>query len=256
MRVVITGAAGRIGRCLMDGLRKAGHEVQGIDVVPGDDVVVADLTSGGDALSALLKRTDAVVHLAAIASETDFATAVESHIGLTQRVLEAAVACRVPRVVYASSNHAVGFTPRAPLVRVDTPVRPDSFYGFGKAASEALCSLYHDRHGLSVACLRIGSFRDRPTTRRHLATWLSPGDTVRLVNACLGTPDLGFAILYGISGNTRAWWDLGPARALGYEPGDDAEAWAGEIERRPPSVDDELDERVLGGDFARPHGPR
>ena len=203
----------------MDGLKGAGHEVQGIDVVPGDDVVVADLASDVDALSGLLDGSGAVVHLAAIAAETDFATAVESHIGMTQRVLEAAVACGVPRVVYASSNHAVGFTPRAPLVRVDTPVRPDSFYGFGKAACEALCSLYHDRYGLSVACLRIGSFRDRPTTRRHLSTWLSPGDAVRLVDACLSAPDLGFSILYGISGNTRAWWDLGPARALGYEPG-------------------------------------
>ena len=114
MRVVITGAAGRIGRCLMGGLREAGHEVQGIDVVPGDDIVVADLASDVDALSALLAGTGAVVHLAAIAAETDFATAVETHIGLTQRVLEAAVAYGVPRVVYASSNHAVGFTPRAP----------------------------------------------------------------------------------------------------------------------------------------------
>ena len=76
---------------------------------------------------------------------------------------------------------------------------PTRFYGFGKAACEALCSLYHDRHGLTVACLRIGSFRDRPTTRRHLSTWLSPGDTVRLVDACLRAPDLGFAIVYGIS---------------------------------------------------------
>ncbi len=175
----------------MGGLREAGHEVQGIDVVPGDDIVVADLASDVDALSALLDGTGAVVHLAAIAAETDFATAVETHIGMTQRVLEAAVACGVRRVVYASSNHAVGFTPRAPLVGVDTPVRPDSFYGFGKAACEALCSLYHDRHGLSVVCLRIGSFRDRPTTRRHLSTWLSPGDAVRLVDACLGAAGPG-----------------------------------------------------------------
>ena len=130
-------------------------------------------------------------------------TAVDSHIGLTHRVLEAAVAHRVRRVVYASSNHAVGFTPRTPMLAVDARARPDSFYGFGKAACEALCSLYHDRHGLAVACLRIGSFRDRPTTRRHLSTWLSPGDAIRLVDACLRSPDLGFAIVYGISGNTR-----------------------------------------------------
>ncbi len=194
---------------------------------------------------------DAVVHLAAIAAETDITTAVDSHIGLTHRVLEAAVVHRVPRVVYASSNHAVGFTPRAAMLTVETRARPDTFYGFGKASCEALCSLYHDRHGLAVACLRIGSFRDRPTTRRHLSTWLSPGDTVRLVDACLRAPNLGFAILYGISRNTRAWWDLGSARALGYEPRDDAEEWAAEIESTPPSDDDTIDGRFVGGDFAR-----
>jgi uronate dehydrogenase len=253
MRVVITGAAGRIGRCLMAGLDAVGHDVQGIDAAgdPSDRLVVADLLTDDDALSAVMVDSDAVVHLAAVAAETDFATAVQTHVVLTHRVLEAARIDGVGRVVYASSNHAVGFTPRAAMVPVETPARPDSFYGFGKAAAEALGSLYHDRHGLGVACLRIGSFRDRPTTRRHLSTWLSPADAVRLVDACLRAPDLGFRVLYGISANTRAWWDLGPGRAIGYHPADDAEAWAAEIEATPPTDDDELDGRVLGGDFAR-----
>jgi len=215
-------------------------------------VVVADLASDADVLAGLMDGADAVVHLAAIAAETDFETAVDSHIGLTRRVLDAAVAHRVGRVVYASSNHAVGFTPRTPMLAVDARARPDSFYGFGKAASEALCSLYHDRHGLTVACVRIGSFRDRPTTRRHLSTWLSPGDTVGLVDACLRSPDVGFGIVYGISANTRAWWDLESARSLGYQPRDNAEDWAAEIESTPPSHDDDLDGRYVGGDFARP----
>jgi uronate dehydrogenase len=237
----------------MDGLSSSGHDVRGVDVVRADgDVVVADLATDADVLATLMEEADAVVHLAAIGSETDFAAAVDSHIRLTHRVLEAAIAHHVPRVVYASSNHAVGFMPRTAMLPVDTRARPDTFYGFGKAACEALCSLYHDRHGLSVACLRIGSFRDRPTTRRHLCTWLSPGDTVRLVDACLRSSDLGFAIVYGISDNTRAWWDLGPARSLGFRPHDDAEDWAAEIERTPPSADDELDGRYVGGDFARP----
>ena len=253
MRVVITGAAGRIGRVLTPGLVAAGHDVLGVDVVAaGDDVIVADLESDADALADLMDGADAVVHLAAIASETDFDTAVVSHIGLTHRVLDAAVAHRVQRVVYASSNHAVGFAPRTPMLAVDTRARPDTFYGFGKAACEALCSLYHDRHGLSVACLRIGSFRERPTTRRHLSTWLSHGDAIRLVDACLRSPDLGFAVVYGISGNTRAWWDLATARSLGYEPGDDAEDWVAEIESTPASDDDDLDGRYVGGDFTRP----
>ena len=194
IRVVITGAAGRIGRCLMEGLSSAGHDVRGIDVVAADgDVVVADLAHDADVLAGLMDGAEAVVHLAAIASETDFSTAVDSHIGLTHGVLEAAVAHQVGRVVYASSNHAVGFAARTSLLPADSRASPDSFYGFGKAACEALCSLYHSRYDLAVACLRIGSFRDRPTTRRHLSTWLSPGDAVRLVDACLRSPDLGFA---------------------------------------------------------------
>jgi uronate dehydrogenase len=256
VNVTVTGAAGRIGRVLMEGLTAAGHEVRGIDQVGvdaawADRVVLADLATDDAALDDVVADADAVVHLAAIAAETDIATALATHVVLAHRVLEAARAHRVGRVVYASSNHAVGFTPRAELVPVETRARPDTFYGLGKAASEALCSLYHDRHGIETACLRIGSFRERPTTRRHLSTWLSHGDAVRLVDACLRAPAVGFAAVYGISANTRAWWDLTSARALGYEPADDAEAWAAEIEATPATEDDELDGRYVGGDFTR-----
>jgi uronate dehydrogenase len=261
MRVAITGAAGRIGRRLMPGLADAGHDVRGIDVVHPDEpwadgVVVADLGTDDAALTDVLTGADAVVHLAAIAGESDFATALDSHLGLTHRVLEGARDLNVGRVVYASSNHAVGFTPRASMVPIETRVRPDTFYGVGKAAAEALCSLYHDRHGLAVACLRIGSFRERPSTRRELSTWLSIGDAIRLVDACVRTSDLGFAIVYGISNNTRAWWDLAPGRAIGYHPVDDAERWAADIEATSPSEVDELDGRHVGGAFARPDPPR
>ena len=188
--------------------------MRGIDVVAagGGDVVVADLARDADALAELMDGADAVVHLAAIASETDFDTAVDSHIRLTHGVLEAAIAHPGGPGGVHEQQRAVGFTARTSLLPADTLARPDSFYGFGKAACEALCSLYHSRHGLAVACLRIGSFRDRPTTRRHLFTWLSPGDTVRLVDACLRSPDLGFPIAYGISRNARGggtWTPLG-----------------------------------------------
>ena len=94
-------------------------------------------------------------------------------------------------------------------------------------------SLYADRHGLDVVSCRIGSFRAEPTTTRHLATWLSHDDCVRMVEAALTAPAPGFAVLYGISHNTRAWWDLAPGRALGYDPQDNAEDWAAQIEPRP-----------------------
>jgi uronate dehydrogenase len=114
-------------------------------------------------------------------------------------------------------------------VSSETPVRPDTYYGVSKIAGEALGRLYHDKFGLSIACIRIGSFANRPTEPRHLSTWLSPRDCVDLIRACLSANDLKFSILYGISNNARAWWDLEPARQLGYRPRDNAENFASEI---------------------------
>ena len=125
---------------------------------------------------------------------------------------------------------------------------PDTYYGVGKVATEALGSLYHDRYGMAVAALRIGTFRDRPVSRRHLSTWLSPDDLCRLVDAVLRAPDLGFAVVYGISANTRRWWDLAPAQALGYHPHDDAEAYAEQVlAATPDQTPDDPDVAYLGG---------
>jgi len=256
MRVAITGAAGNIGRTLLAGLGAAGHDVVGVDRTEppdggSDQVTIADIATDDDALRAVVTGADAVVHLAAVAHETDLETALDTHVRLTHRVLEYAQAAGVRRLVYASSNHAVGFTPRAEALTVETRPRPDTYYGLGKVAGEALCSLFHDRYGLEVACLRIGSFRDRPRNRRALSTWLSPADAVRLVDACLTAPELGFAAVYGVSANTRGWWDLGPARALGYRPEDDAERWAAEIESTQESTEDRRDSEYVGGEFTR-----
>jgi uronate dehydrogenase len=171
-----------------------------------------------------------------------------SHLVTTAALLDAMVAHRVPRLVYASSNHAVGRTPRADgeLTEHALP-RPDTYYGVAKVAAEALMQLFADRHGIDAVSCRIGSFMDEPTTRRALSTWLSPGDGVRMVEAALIAPSPGFAVLYGISANTRAWWDLEPGRRLGYEPLDDAEQYADRIPERP---EDEAEAAFVGGPFA------
>jgi uronate dehydrogenase len=251
VRVALAGAAGRIGRVVRTGLAARGHEVLALDVARADGVVSVDV---GDtaALSPLLAGYDAVVHLASSAGETSFETALDTHLRVTHSVLEAMRSARVPRLVYASSNHAVGFSPRADRVSVDIRPRPDTFYGVGKAGCEALCSLYVDRYRFQIACLRIGSFEEIPQTRRHLSTWLSPADAVRLVEACLTAPALTYAVVYGISANTRGWWDLGPGRALGYHPEDDADVYADQIVAIPETDDDRFDALHVGGDFCRP----
>ena len=152
------------------------------------------------------------------------------------------------RIVYASSNHAVGRTPRSELLTVDVRPRPDTFYGVAKVAAEALLSLYVDRYGLDAVCTRIGSFLPQPETVRGLSTWLSHDDAVRMFVAALTAPDPGFAVLYGVSANTRGWWDLEPGRALGYEPQDDAEDFAGQVTADAPK--DAAEGAHVGGPYA------
>ncbi|MFI5648955.1 NAD-dependent epimerase/dehydratase family protein [Kitasatospora sp. NPDC051705] len=223
--------------------------------VPGEpDAITADL-GDAEALAAATRGVDAVVHLAGIPGEAPFADILAANIDGTHRLYEAARAAGVRRIVHASSNHAVGFTERpadGATVPVDTPQRPDTYYGLSKCFGENLASLYADRHGTETVSLRIGSFADEPHSIRMLATWLSPGDCARLVHAALTGPVAGHVVAYGISANTRAWWDLASARALGYRPQDDAEAFAADLIAKhgelPP---DEPEFHYLGGHFTQ-----
>lgn len=260
MRVLVTGAAGSIGTVVCSGLADRGHEVVGLDraVEPEGftgpwftadcadpdavDAVFADLSRRGG--------LDAVVHLAGRPTESSLTDELESHVVTTAALLDAMVTHGVFRIVYAGSNHAVGRTGRTELLGVDVRPRPDTFYGVAKVAAEALLSLYADRHGIDAVVTRIGSFLAQPESRRGLSTWLSHDDAVRMFDACLTAPDPGFAVIYGISANTRGWWDLEPGRALGYHPQDDAEAWAATVEAAPASGDDEEEAARVGGPYA------
>lgn len=256
--VLLTGAVGRIGAVLRGGLPERGWALRSLDVVPvpdprpGEEHVVADVTDPA-AMAEAVSGATAVVHLAGVSGESTWAAVSHANIDGTHCVLEAARRAGVPRVVLASSNHATGFTPRptSGLLREDDGIaRPDTFYGVSKVAVEALGALYADRYGLDVVCLRIGTAAPEPTTTRHLSTWLSPRDQVSLVDAALRAPSPGFAVVWGVSANTRGWWDLTAARALGYEPADDAEAYAAALVavHGEPDVADPVHGRV-GGEF-------
>ncbi len=195
--VLLTGAQGAIGSMLRRSLRRPGRHLRLLDVAPlsplepGED---AELVSGSfldsDVLSDACRGANAIVHMGGLSHEGyTWAEYLEVNIHGTYLLAEAARAAGVRRIVYASSNHAVGFAP----LRDDGAVpdyefpRPDTYYGVSKAASENLLSLYHDRYGLDVVCLRIGSYRERPSDVRSLWSWLSPGDCARLVEASLST---------------------------------------------------------------------
>ncbi len=161
-------------------------------------------------------------------------------------MLEAARSAGVKRVILASSNHAVGFHPYPEgLVPDYVFPRPDTYYGVSTAANEALGSLYHDRHGITVLCVRIGSCFDRPRDHRMLSMWLSPDDCARLMEALLAAPEPGFRVLWGVSANTRSRFSMDEATALGYQPQDDAEDYADALP--PPSVS--AVDRYIGGPY-------
>jgi len=233
-RVLLTGAAGGIGSALRAPLREAADELVLSDVAPLDaeapnEVVrpadLADL----DAVLAAAEGADAIVHLGALPAEAPFDELAGPNLHGTYHVSEAARLVGAKRVVFASSGHATGFYPVDHRLVGTEPVRPDSLYGVTKAFGEALGRLYHDKFGLRVACLRIGSFAERPRDAGELSSWLSPADCARLVLACLTSPELRFSIVYGVSANQRSYWAAAPGRRLGYEPHDDAEAFAAEF---------------------------
>lgn len=251
----MTGAAGLIGSALCQALG-ARYAIRATDRVAADGPCVilgADLRDP-QAVDAVVRGVDAVVHLGGIADEHRWEVIAAVNIGGTQAVLEAARRYGVRRVIFASSVHAVGMYPRAPL-GVEVAPRPDTFYGVSKVAGEALGRLYAEKWGLEVACLRIASYQARPRDRRHLSTWLSPGDMARLVVACLEAPTLSpvapenFCIVNAISANTRRWMDASGWAHLGYRPLDDAEVHAAEVEHL-HGPDEDLTERVQGGFFA------
>ncbi|HEX2130840.1 MAG TPA: NAD(P)-dependent oxidoreductase [Actinophytocola sp.] len=245
--MLITGAAGRIGTMLRSRMARTGRLLRLLDLTPvesgaGEEAITCSV-SDLDGMTEACADVDAVVHLAGHPGETAWADILADNIDGTYTVFEAARRAGVPRVVYASSNHAVGFRPAGDGPDYAFP-RPDTYYGVSKVVGEALGSLYHDRYGLDVVCLRIGTCAERPTGERALATWLSPDDCARLVEAAIAAPEPGFRVVWGISANTRGTWSLAEARAIGYEPRDDAEAYAADVT---PASD--LDRTYLGGDF-------
>ncbi|MFB7862125.1 NAD-dependent epimerase/dehydratase family protein [Streptomyces sp. NPDC056069] len=263
--VLLTGAAGGVGTLMRELLPAYGYALRPLDVAPvpgAPDAIVADLADR-DALREAVRGVDAVIHLAGISLEAEFDRIVAANITGLHHLYEAVREEGVPRVVFASSNHAIGFTtrprPGEPPIPVDTPHRPDTFYGLSKAFGEDLAQFYWDRHGVETVSVRIGSCFPEPTSVRMLSLWLSPADCARLLHAALRAPDVGHTVVHGSSANTREWWDLSTARALGYEPEDDSEAYAEQIiaEQGLPAPGS-ADDVHLGGHFCvdPPRWPR
>ena len=255
MRVLMTGAAGRIGCALRERLKGRYDLLRLSDIAdmapagPGEEIVNADL-GDMDGLKAAMDGMDAIVHLGGIPEEDTWDNILQANIVGTYNLFETARQCGTRRILFASSNHAVGFYRRDNTIDHLALQRPDTRYGLSKAFGEDLANLYVDKHRFQVMCMRIGSFQPEPQDARQLATWISHDDMARLVIAGLETPDLRFDVVYGISRNTRAWWDNSHAFALGYDPQDNAEDYAERLlAANPPEQGGNVALTLQGGIF-------
>lgn len=232
-RILITGAAGNIGLALRQHLRGRYLLLRLADIAPqaaaepGEEVLKVDIREP-DALEQAMEGIDCIIHLAGIPQEAPWDDIEALNINGCYNVFEAARRQGVKRVVFASSNHAVGFHRRENILDDKALPRPDTLYGVSKVFGEALGRLYANKFGLSVACLRIGTFRtpDRPVESRQLLTWISHRDMAQLVGCCIDHPDYHFLVAYGVSNNTRSRWSNDHVAFLGYRPQDDSEAFA------------------------------
>jgi uronate dehydrogenase len=251
--ILITGAAGGVGGHLRRELagryrlRLSDRRPMG-KLAAGESFARADIAKLPDALR-ITKGVDAIIHLGGYSVEGAWKDILPANIVGCYNVFEAARRNRVPRILFATSNHAVGFYPREQTIDHLVPVRPDGRYGLSKVFGEALGSLYADKYGLRVFCMRLGNVHPVPVDKRRLSIWQSPRDLAQLVTIGLEHPDVRFEIVYGISANTRAWYDNSNAARLGYRPQDDSEPYAAEVLAREPPPDPAA-ERWQGGVFA------
>ena len=256
MTLLITGASGFVGSGLRRELASRGERLRlfvrrPLEALGANEAQAIGDIADADAVMRATQGASGVIHLAGCTTDAGIDAQIEGNIRGAFNVFEAARQCGVERVVYASSNHVVGYYPRTRRIGTEVLVRPDSRYGLTKAFGEQAGALYADKYGLRVLCIRIGNVNDKPLDRRRLALWLSWRDLVQLVDIGLRHPTLRYAVVYGVSGNDRSFYDNDAAFKLGYRPMDNAEDHAAHVLAATP-VEDKAAPGVvaMGGDFA------
>lgn len=255
-KLVLTGAAGRLGSYLREPLSKMCEELVSTDIsddigalYPGERFAKADVAVY-DEIAPLLEGADMVIHFGAIVDEKPFPELLGPNFVGSYNIWEAAYQHGLKRVVYASSIHAVGMHKKSDFIGIDAPHKPDTFYGLAKCFSEDLASMYWDKRGLEAVCLRILSCA-QVNNPRALGSWLSYDDLIQLVTRAVDTPTVGFSVVYGVSDNDRVPVDNAKASFLGYRPKDNAEQFAAEILADAPPADLKDPAQIYqGGPFA------
>lgn len=256
-KLVLTGAAGRLGSYLREPLAALCDTLVSTDIVddigtlyPGEEYVKADLAQM-DQIAPVLEGADMVVHFGAIVDEKPFEDLLGPNFVGSYNIWEAGYKAGVRRIVYASSIHAVGMHLKSDFIGTDAEHRPDTFYGLAKCFTEDLGRMYWDKRGMESVHLRILSCAQVNNTRA-LGSWLSYADLIQLVTRAIDTPSVGFSIIYGVSNNDRAPVDNAKASFLGYRPVDNAEIFAAQLLAEEGTVDTtDPGQMCHGGPFAK-----
>lgn len=255
-RLLLTGAAGGLGKVLRPRVRPWASSVRLSDIAPmepagpGEEIVPCDLADKR-AVDALVAGCDAIVHLGGVSVERPFEEVLEANIKGVFHLYEGARRHGVKRVVFASSNHVIGFHPQGLRLDADSPRRPDGYYGLSKSFGEDLSRFYFDRYGIETVCVRIGSSFPEPKDRRMMITWLSFDDLTELVRCSLFTPAVGHAVVYGMSANRETWWDDAGSRRLGFVAKDSSEPFRAKVEAAPALDPSDPAARFQGGGFVK-----
>ena len=254
-RLLLTGAAGGLGKVLRERLKPLARTLRVSDIAalgeplgPHEEVVPCDLADK-QATGALLAGCDAVVHLGGVSVERPFEEILEANIKGVFHVYEGARRHGVQRVVFASSNHVIGFHRQSERLDASAPRRPDGYYGLSKSFGEDMAQFYFDRYGIETVSIRIGSSFPEPANRRMMSTWLSYDDLTQLVEKSLFTPDVKHTVVYGASANKDAWWDNRLAAHLGFTPQDSSEVFRDKVEAQPPVAPNDPNAIYQGGGF-------
>jgi nucleoside-diphosphate-sugar epimerase len=231
--VVVTGAAGRVGRLTSQALAGR-YRLRLIDLEwpaeelreaeDGPERLALDL-SHRSSWDQALESADAVVHLAGHPYPgIDARTAVESGAMLTSQLAAAATGSDLKRIVFASSIHTMGLHHRHghyPVSQQWAP-RPCCEYGAAKVFSENLLEILTERTPISVVCLRLGLVGFPPGTADLASQWLGPRDYAQLLHAALTVP-VHYGAYLGMSAGAADRWDLTETiRDLGFNSSDTA----------------------------------
>lgn len=244
-RLLLTGAAGGLGQVLRQRLRPFTHILRLSDISEmtpaldeSEEIQQCDLADK-HAVDQLVEGVEAILHFGGVSVERPFEEILGANICGVFHIYEAARRHNVKRVVFASSNHVIGFHKQDQRLDAHSLRRPDSYYGLSKSYGEDVASFYFDRYGIETVSIRIGSSFSEPQNRRMMSTWLSFGDLTQLLECALYTPNVGHTVVYGVSDNKNVWWDNKYAAHLNFKAQDTSEIFREQVEAQPlPAADD------------------